>query len=139
MAVTYIGTAGVRLAGSICAIAVITAGCGSNNTSSPSTVTVTRPASTVPSVANAPSVSGSEPSTTTVSASITIPDVTGENGKIAEQKLENLGLTDVTLSSANPKYSVVLLPANWTVVSTDPPAGTSVGAGDAVVVKVTKP
>jgi beta-lactam-binding protein with PASTA domain len=77
--------------------------------------------------------------TASASGSITIPDVTGQNGKIAEQKLEDLGLTNVELSSANPKYSMVLLPANWTVVSIDPPPGTSVSAGDAVVVKVTKP
>jgi hypothetical protein len=139
MAVTSSVKAGMRLTGFICATAVIMAGCGSSQTSSPSTITVTRPASTVSSAASAPSVSGREPSTAIASASIIIPDVAGENGKIAEQKLENLGLTNVTLSSANPKYSMVLLPANWTVVSTDPPAGTSVSAGDAVVVKVTKP
>jgi hypothetical protein len=62
----------------------------------------------------------------------------GENGKIAEAKLEGLGLTNVELSSANPKYSMVLIPANWTVVSIDPPAGTAVNSSDAVVIKVTK-
>jgi beta-lactam-binding protein with PASTA domain len=95
---------------------------------------VTKPASSVPSVeASAPSTAA------TSGASITIPDVTGQNAKIAEQSLERLGLSDVSLSSANPKYSVVLLPANWTVVSVEPPPGTLVSANDSVVVKVTKP
>ena len=139
MALTSCVKASVRVAGSVCAIALIAAACGSTNTSNPSTVTVTKPASTVPSAAGAPSVGSSAPSTASAPGSITIPDVTGQNGKIAEQKLEDLGLTNVELSSANQKYSMVLLPANWTVVSIDPPPGTSVSAGDAVVVKVTKP
>jgi PASTA domain len=129
----------MRFLCALSALTLILAACGSNTSSSPSTVTVTKPASTVPSAAGAPSVGSSEPSTASASGSITIPDVTGQNGKIAEQKLEDLGLTNVELSSANPKYSMVLLPANWTVVSIDPPPGTSVSAGDAVVVKVTKP
>ena len=51
--------------------------------------------------------------------------------------LEKLGLTDVSLSSANPKYSFVILASNWTAVSIEPP-GTVVGSGDPVVVKVYK-
>jgi beta-lactam-binding protein with PASTA domain len=69
---------------------------------------------------------------------ITLPEVTGQNAEIVYKKLEKLGLTDVTLSSANPKYSMVLNYSNWTVVSIDPAAGTSVDADDPVVVKVTK-
>jgi beta-lactam-binding protein with PASTA domain len=69
---------------------------------------------------------------------ITIPDVTGQNAEIAQNSLEKLGLTRVRLSSANPKYSMVLLAANWTVVSVDPAPGTLVNSDDPVVVKVTK-
>jgi beta-lactam-binding protein with PASTA domain len=65
--------------------------------------------------------------------------LTGQNAKIAEDKLEALGLNNVTLASATPKYTMVLAPQNWTVVSTEPAAGTSVSSGDSVVVKVTKP
>ena len=36
------------------------------------------------------------------------------------------------------KYSMVLDYSNWTVVSIEPPAGTSVDADDPVVLKVTK-
>jgi PASTA domain len=44
----------------------------------------------------------------------------------------------VSLSSANPKYSVVVLASNWTVVSIEPAPGTVVNANDPVVVKVYK-
>jgi hypothetical protein len=53
--------------------------------------------------------------------------------------LEKLGLTNVEQASANPKYSMVLKVANWTAVSIEPAPGTVVGAGDTVVLKVTKP
>ncbi|MCV6967180.1 hypothetical protein BST27_11945 [Mycobacterium intermedium] len=70
---------------------------------------------------------------------ITIPDVIGQNAKIAQNKLKALGFTDVELASATPKYQNVFVPANWTVVGVEPPPGTSVSAADTVVLKVTKP
>lgn len=71
---------------------------------------------------------------------ITIPDIAaGTNAAIAESKLQALGLTNVELASANPKYSNVFLPKNWTVVSIEPGPGTQVQAADPVIVKVTKP
>jgi beta-lactam-binding protein with PASTA domain len=73
------------------------------------------------------------------STRITLPEVAGQNAQIVYKKLDKLGLTDVTLSSANPKYSMVIDYSNWTVVSIEPAAGTSVDADDPVVVKVTKP
>jgi hypothetical protein len=76
---------------------------------------------------------------TAKAGSITIPDLKGQNAKIAEDKLEALGLTNVTLASATTKYTMVLAPQNWTVVSSDPGAGTSVSASDDVILKVTKP
>jgi len=69
---------------------------------------------------------------------ITIPEVAGQNAEIVRKKLETLGLTDVSLASATPKYSVVLLASNWTVVSIEPAPGTVVNSGDPVVVKATK-
>jgi beta-lactam-binding protein with PASTA domain len=105
-------------------------------------VTVTKSAPNVPSwTASAPSSIATAPSTATQAASgqITIPDLTGQNAKIAEDKLEALGFTNVELASATSKYQNVFVPANWTVVGIEPPAGTTVNAGDTVVVKVTKP
>ena len=70
---------------------------------------------------------------------VTIPDVAGGNAAIVQKTLEDLGLTDVVLASANPKYSMVLLVQNWTVVNIEPGPGTTVKSDDPVVLKVTKP
>lgn len=76
--------------------------------------------------------------TTAASADITIPDVTGQKAEIARAQLEGLGLTNVELASANPKYSMVLLAKNWTVVSIEPAPGATVASGSPVIVKVYK-
>jgi hypothetical protein len=131
-----------QFAAAACAVALTAAACGGNTASPPSTVTVTKSAPNVPSwTASAPSSIATAPSTATQAASgqITIPDLTGQNAKIAEDKLEALGFTNVELASATSKYQNVFVPANWTVVGIEPPAGTTVNAGDTVVVKVTKP
>jgi beta-lactam-binding protein with PASTA domain len=70
---------------------------------------------------------------------VTIPDVAGQNAEIVRQNLADLGLTNVVMASANPKYSMVLLAANWTVVSIEPGPGTTVRSDDPVVIKATKP
>jgi hypothetical protein len=62
--------------------------------------------------------------------------VKGQNAEIVRKNLEKLGNTDVSLSSANPKYSFVILASNWTAVSIELPPGTVVGSGDPVAVKV---
>ena len=69
---------------------------------------------------------------------MTIPDVAGQNAEIVRKKLAKMGLTQVNLASTNPKYSMVVFAANWTVVSIEPAPGTVVPAGDPVVVKVAK-
>jgi len=102
----------------------------SSSPSTQSTVTVTSPA---PGAAS-PSTSAA------ASGPITIPDFpANENAEIVRKKLEDLGLTNVQLTPANPKYSLVIRAANWTLVSIEPPPGTVVAAGDPVIVKVTKP
>jgi hypothetical protein len=87
------------------------------------------------------------PTTTTTTApdggvvfpKVTLPDVTGQNGQIAEDRLKRLGFTHLDFESANPKYSMVLVSKNWTVVSTYPPPCSVVDPYDQVVVNVTKP
>jgi beta-lactam-binding protein with PASTA domain len=112
-----------RFAGAL-AFVLLLAGCGSSQTAQPpSTVTVT---------------SGSSGTSHAASGPVTLPDLTNQNVEIARKKLEKLGLTDIKLSSANPKYTMVVEAANWTVVSMEPPAGTVVQPDDPVVVKVTK-
>ena len=119
--------------------ATLIASCGTKPTS-PATVTVTQPASAPTSApAFAPEPAAPPSSAAASAAQITIPDLTGENAEIAQSKLEGLGLTKVELSSSNPKYSMVLVPSNWTVTSIDPPPGSQVSANDPVIVKVTKP
>jgi hypothetical protein len=119
-----------RFAGIAAIAAAMVSGCGSTTTAPPVTVTQT-------TVAQAPS-----PVATTTEAPapvhVTIPEVTGQNAEIVRKNLEDLGLTDVNLSSANPMYSVVVLASNWTVVSIEPAPGTLVNADDPIVVKVTK-
>lgn len=116
----------ILLSALVVAAATLLVSCGSQ-TPAPSTVTVTAPA-------------GHGPSSSAAAAAgpVTIPDLTNENAEIARNKLKDLGLTNVELSSANPKYSMVIMAANWTVVSIDPAPGTVVKADDTVVVKVTK-
>jgi hypothetical protein len=109
--------------------AFVLAACTSQGTVSPSTVTVT------PSQRSAVA----EPASTSAAPTqINIPEVSGQNAEIVRKKLEKMGLTDVSLSSANPKYSVVVLASNWTCVSIEPAPGTVVMSDDPVVVKVYK-
>jgi hypothetical protein len=127
-------------ASALASLALALAACSSGQTtSSPSTVTVTQPQRSTVAVA-APGAPPTQVATTTAAASseLTIPEVSGQNAEIVRKKLENMGLTDVNLSSANPKYSVVVLASNWTVVSIEPAPGTVVNANDPVVVKVYK-
>lgn len=106
---------------------VLTA-CG-GATSSPSTVTVSASSSTV---AASPTTSAD------AAASIKIPDVVGQNAEIVRKKLAELGLTNVTFGSADPKHSFEGNAAKWTVVSIEPASGTVVNTGDPIVVKATK-
>jgi hypothetical protein len=71
-------------------------------------------------------------------ASITVPDMVGQNAADAENRLKSLGLTSVELSSANPDYKMVLVASNWTVVSIDPAPSCLVNRYDRVMVYVTK-
>ncbi len=110
-------------------------GCGAGPVkSAPETVTVTPPQSGAP----APQTITVAPSATTA-AEITIPEVADRNAEIVRKELEKLGLKSVNLSSANPKYKMVVNAANWTAVSIEPAPGTVVSADDTVILKVTKP
>jgi hypothetical protein len=126
----FVDITGKRMIIACMAASLLLAACGGTTATSPSTVTVTQPTS---------AVAAPPPVTTSAAPSqITIPDLTGQNAEIAQKKLEDLGLTDVSLPSANPKYSMVLLARNWTVVSVEAAPGTVVKANDLVIVKVTK-
>jgi hypothetical protein len=133
----------VKFAAAASTVALMVSGCGGNTSTRASTVTVTQsqPAFSTPawSTSVPPSNTYTSPATTTAAAVITIPDLIGQNAKIAEDQLKALGFTNVELASATPKYQNVFVPANWTVIGIEPAPGTAVNASDDVVVKVTKP
>ncbi|OYD70956.1 PASTA domain-containing protein [Rhodococcus sp. OK302] len=104
--------------------------------------TVTTSVAVAPLAPKATTTKAAAPTTTTVEpvvvAEVTLPDVAGQNGAIVLDKLKKLGLTNVTTASADLKDTVVLLAANWTVVSIEPAPGTIVAGDDLVVVTMTK-
>lgn len=71
-------------------------------------------------------------------AQIIVPEVRGQDGDTVRKTLRKLGLTDVSMSSTNPQYGVVMLESCWTAVSIEPPPGTVVAADHPVVVQVYK-
>jgi hypothetical protein len=73
------------------------------------------------------------------SANITLPDVIGQNARAAGEQLSTVGLLNVQMTSANLNYNMVLVSANWTVVSTNPKPCSVITPNDHVVLHVTKP
>ncbi|ODQ98465.1 hypothetical protein BST27_25345 [Mycobacterium intermedium] len=67
---------------------------------------------------------------------ITIPDLRGKDGDTVRKTLQRMGFTDVSRSSTNPAYRVVMLESCWTAVSIEPPPGSVVSSDDPVVVRV---
>jgi len=104
--------------------------------------TATQPASQAPAapVAAPPAVPAAPPAvpTTPAPVEVTLPEVGGRNGQIVMDELTELGLTNVTTASADANATVVLLPANWTVVDIEPGPGSTVETDDTVVVTMTK-
>jgi hypothetical protein len=54
------------------------------------------------------------PATTLATTLITMPNVTGENAAVAEDKLRKLGFTNIAFGTVDGRM-VVILPQNWTV------------------------
>ncbi|ROZ49410.1 hypothetical protein EEB13_05670 [Rhodococcus sp. WS3] len=103
--------------------------------------TATVATSTVAIAPVAPQVTTKAAATTVepvVAAEVTLPDVSGQNGAIVQDKLEKLGLTNVRLASADANDTVVIMVANWTAVSIEPAPGTIMAGDDLVVVTMTK-
>jgi hypothetical protein len=71
-------------------------------------------------------------------ADITMPDIIGQNAGNVEDQLRGMGITGVSLSSANPDYKEIWKASNWTVVSTDPKPGCVINGNYPTVVYVTK-
>ena len=72
----------------------------------------------------------------TAVATITMPDVTGQKGDAAKKAIEDAGITSlVTMTDVDGEDSV-WTPANWSVVSQEPAAGTEVAADVEVTLMV---
>lgn len=111
----------------LAASAVLSASCGSPPPPPPPvTVTEHVPAPVTPPTSSAPPVP------------VTLPDVEGRNLQIVSEELTRLGLTNVSLASADESDKVVLYPPNWTAVSIEPAPGETVMSNQTVVVTATK-
>ncbi|MCA1189238.1 MULTISPECIES: PASTA domain-containing protein [unclassified Saccharopolyspora] len=86
----------------------------------------------------APAALPNSPAPATAVVDVTLPDLAGKNGQIALDELAALGLTAVTPASQDRGGSMVVLPANWTVVKIEPAPGTVVKSDSTVVVTMTK-
>lgn len=106
-------------------------GCGGPSAAPPvATVTVQAPA---------PAPAALAPAAPVAPSTVTLPDVVGQNGAIAEDTLRSLGLTKVEMAAdATSGRQVVLSPANWTVTKIEPKAGTEVRSDQTIVVTMTK-
>ncbi|MBE1551852.1 hypothetical protein GGC64_005939 [Mycobacterium sp. OAS707] len=111
----------------------------SSTGSGPSTpITYQAPRVAAPPAAGAcPTVAGGDAGTFQ-QRSVTLPDLVGVNAQLAENQLKSLDLRN-SMSSANPRYKMVLQASNWTVVSMYPPAGCTVHPYEQVELNVTKP
>jgi hypothetical protein len=68
-----------------------------------------------------------------------VAGLAGRNGSIASDKYQSLGLTSITFRSTGENGAMPINLANWTVVSSEPSAGTAVQMDDPIVVTVKQP
>jgi len=106
-------------AGSLAGLAALTLACGAGSkvksgndgaAAPPTTIAATQPSAV-------PSLSASPVATTASSAVpviVLMPDMVGENGAIALDKLTKLGFSKIELAPVD-GHSIVVLAANWTV------------------------
>lgn len=131
------------IVGGVVALLVVVAAVGggedtdAEKTSTPATTS----AAVAPLVPQATSEPAKVTTTTpepTAAPQVTLPEVAGQNGAIVQDKLKKLGLTNISLGSADDKDKLVIMPNNWTAVSIEPAPGTVVAGDDLVVVTLTK-
>ncbi|WP_157748342.1 PASTA domain-containing protein [Micromonospora echinaurantiaca] len=67
-----------------------------------------------------------------------MPNLVGMNAAVAEDKLKQLGLTNIRFGSQDPNDTFVVLPQNWTVTKQSHKKGTKVGLDELVVLTCTK-
>jgi hypothetical protein len=72
------------------------------------------------------------PAATTAPATITVPDVVGQNADVARDSLHKLGFTNIDLGTVD-GHKVVVLPQNWTVKAQSAKAGTRLAPNAKIV------
>ena len=129
----------------ICCIgSVVLVAVSPDNTTNTTTVAADASrAAAAPSVAPS-SESSADPEPTlaapkpTKPSKIKVPNLTGQNAQIAQDKLEKLGFTNVQLGSVDEGDTMVILAANWTVVKQEPKAGSMLDPDDTIVLSCSK-
>jgi hypothetical protein len=113
------------------AAVLLLAGCGGTPAPVPTTVTVQAPAPAALDTAS--------PDAPEAPKTVTLPDLVGQNGAIAQDALRSIGLTKIDLAAdATSGKQLVLIPENWHVTKLEPQAGTQVHTNQAVVLTMTK-
>lgn len=100
----------------------------------PTTITPTTPA--VPTSQALPSLTAAP--TSAAPEVITMPDVTGENAAVADDRLRKLGFTNLQFGSQDKNDTLVIMLANWTVTKQSTKAGQKVAADTLIVLTCTK-
>jgi hypothetical protein len=84
------------------------------------------------------SVQSASESASPMPTSVKLPNLVGKNAAIAQDELKRLGLKNIQFGSADSRYSMVILPQNWTVVRQAPSAGTPMTPDQLVILSCKK-
>ncbi len=80
----------------------------------------------------------SEPAPPPAPTTVTMPNLVGMNAAVAEEKLKQLGITNVRFGSQDELDTWVVLPENWTVTKQSAKKGSKVDVDELIVLTCTK-
>jgi len=118
-------------------------GCGSDETAETvteeKTVVERPPAETVTTaVKEKPRPKPAATPVESASATVTVPDVVGENHQYAQDTMQAAGLYNLEERDATGQDRLLLWDRNWVVVSQDPPAGSEVSEDATITLSAMK-
>ena len=91
------------------------------------------------SPATEPAEEATEPDESAEPATLEVPDdLVGMNAAVAEDRLRQLGFTNIDFGSVDPDDTVVLIPANWRVIAVEPEPGSEISPDALIVLSCTK-
>lgn len=96
------------------------------------------PTFALPTLALIPSAASPSASPSPSPVPLKMPNVVGQNGAVAQDALKKAGFTNVTLGSADPEDTLVILPQNWKVLEQSTPPGQTVPSDTMIVLTCTK-